>query len=101
MIPHILIRVVLCLFFRSFQEQQDLFTVIAAVLHLGNVLFDLDESDAAMVTDPNGAVKMAAVSVWPCLKFTSLAFSMRTCFVCQDCLHKRGQAIEVTGWLNW
>ena len=49
-----------CLFF---QEQQDLFTVIAAVLHLGNVLFDLDDSDAAMVTDPNGAVKMASVSI--------------------------------------
>lgn len=46
-----------------FQEQEDLFTVIAAVLHLGNVLFVLDESDAAMVTDPNGAVKMASVSV--------------------------------------
>ena len=45
-----------------FQEQQEMFTVIAAVLHLGNVTFDLDDADAARVTDPNGAVKMASVS---------------------------------------
>ncbi|KAK7115853.1 myosin-IIIb-like isoform X2 [Littorina saxatilis] len=41
-------------------DQQDLFTVIAAILHLGNVVFELDDYDAAMVTDPNGAVKIAA-----------------------------------------
>jgi hypothetical protein len=44
------------------QEQQDLFTVIAAVLHLGNVIFSLDDNDAAMVSDPNGPVKLASVS---------------------------------------
>ncbi|KAL8615976.1 hypothetical protein ACOMHN_034652 [Nucella lapillus] len=42
------------------EEQEDMFTVIAAVLHLGNVTFDMDDSDAAMVKDPNGAVKMTS-----------------------------------------
>lgn len=41
-------------------EQQDLFTVIAAILHLGNVIFDVDDNDTAMISDPNGAVKMAS-----------------------------------------
>lgn len=41
-------------------EQLDMFTVIAAVLHLGNVTFDLDESDAAMIIEPNGAVRVAS-----------------------------------------
>lgn len=38
-----------------------MFTVIAAILHLGNVSFELDDFDAAMVTNTNGAIKVASV----------------------------------------
>ncbi|XP_025077881.1 myosin-IIIb-like [Pomacea canaliculata] len=42
------------------EEQQDMFTVISGVLHLGNITFGVDDTDAAVVIDPNGAVKIAS-----------------------------------------
>ena len=41
-----------------------MFSIIASVLHLGNMTFDLNENDGAAVTDPNGAVKMMSVSLY-------------------------------------
>lgn len=38
-----------------------MFTVISGVLHLGNITFGVDDTDAAVVIDPNGAVKIASV----------------------------------------
>ncbi|KAK3097735.1 hypothetical protein FSP39_012604 [Pinctada imbricata] len=42
------------------EEQYDMFNMIAAVLHMGNVTFSDDDNDAAYVEDDNGAVKYAA-----------------------------------------
>ncbi|XP_048250149.1 myosin-IIIb-like isoform X2 [Haliotis rufescens] len=43
------------------EEQLEVFTVIASVLHLGNIRFDSNEQDAAVLMDPNGAVKVASM----------------------------------------
>ncbi|XP_041373643.1 myosin-IIIb-like [Gigantopelta aegis] len=40
------------------EEQGNVFSIIASVLHLGNVTFDTNEHDGAAVTNPNGPVKM-------------------------------------------
>lgn len=43
------------------EEEENLFSIIAGVLHLGNVVFDMDDDDASYVQDKNGPIKMAAV----------------------------------------
>ncbi|XP_061172927.1 myosin-IIIb-like [Saccostrea echinata] len=42
------------------EEEENLFSIIAGVLHLGNVTFDMDDNDASFVEDENGPIKMAA-----------------------------------------
>nr|XP_022331356.1 myosin-IIIb-like isoform X1 [Crassostrea virginica] len=42
------------------EEEDNLFAIIASVLHLGNVTFNMDDNDASFVEDENGPVKMAA-----------------------------------------
>ncbi|XP_048734629.2 myosin-IIIb-like isoform X2 [Ostrea edulis] len=42
------------------EEEENLFSIIAGVLHLGNVVFDMDDDDASYVQDKNGPIKMAA-----------------------------------------
>lgn len=44
------------------EEEDNLFSIIAAVLHMGNVTFEMDDDEASFVEDENGPVKMAAVS---------------------------------------
>ncbi|XP_021359282.1 myosin-IIIa-like isoform X3 [Mizuhopecten yessoensis] len=42
------------------EDQMSTFNMIASVLHLGNVTFDMDDNDAAFVKDEDGAVKVAS-----------------------------------------
>lgn len=44
------------------EEEDNLFSIIAAVLHMGNVTFEMDDNEASFVEDENGPIKMAAVS---------------------------------------
>lgn len=44
------------------EEEDNLFSIIAAILHMGNVTFEMDDDEASFVEDENGPVKMAAVS---------------------------------------
>lgn len=44
------------------EEEDNLFSIVAAVLHMGNVTFEMDDDEASFVEDENGPVKMAAVS---------------------------------------
>lgn len=46
----------------SDEEEDNLFSIIAAVLHMGNVTFEMDDNEASFVEDENGPIKMAAVS---------------------------------------
>ena len=46
------------------EEEDNLFAIIASVLHLGNVTFNMDDNDASFVEDENGPVKMAAVRIF-------------------------------------
>ena len=45
------------------KEQEDMFTVLGAVLNLGNIAFDVDESDGAVVREAHGPLRTAAVRV--------------------------------------
>lgn len=42
------------------EEEDNLFSIIAAILHMGNVTFEMDDDEASFVEDENGPVKMAA-----------------------------------------
>ncbi|KAJ7365815.1 hypothetical protein OS493_002536 [Desmophyllum pertusum] len=42
------------------EEQQDLFTVLGAVLNMGNIAFEMDENEGALVKEAHGSLRTAA-----------------------------------------
>nr|XP_058963310.1 myosin-IIIb-like [Pocillopora verrucosa] len=42
------------------EEQEDLFTVLGGVLNMGNIAFEMDDNEGAIVKDAHGPLKMAA-----------------------------------------
>jgi myosin heavy subunit len=54
------------------EEEENLFSIIAGVLHLGNVIFGMDDNDASYVEEENGPIKMAAV------RFLHLTFILQS-----------------------
>lgn len=54
-------RLVIQMYFR-FQEQQDLFTVLGGVLNMGNIAFEMDENEGAIIKEAHGPLRTAAVS---------------------------------------
>jgi len=62
--------------FIIFQEQEDMFNMIAAVLHLGNIQFGMDDDDASYVEDDNTYIKTASVSMNTGLIFIALSYGV-------------------------
>ena len=53
-----------------------MFNMIAAVLHLGNIQFGMDDDDASYVEDDNTYIKIASVSMNTRLIFIALFYGV-------------------------